>query len=278
MHRLFAGVGPAVLLVTLLLSPTFAQQNAELPLSAAEREQLLTASHRLLESTPAPEPQQPGAVGIHSRRGDALLFLGRFPQAVREYQAMVAINPELDASHWRLGIALYLANEPEQAARQFDKYHSFDDVDRENGIWRFLCHYRAWGAERAAKELLKYSKDDREPFPVVYRLFDGALTPEEARRQIPESLSALEREKRVFYTELYIGLLETVRNNPQAARKALGRATACQWPRTAGFGPHYMWHVGRLQFDQLSKDSDQSPAGESAPPDLQDPTDTNRQP
>ncbi|MCP4505045.1 MAG: hypothetical protein GY826_01455, partial [Fuerstiella sp.] len=74
-----------------------------------------------------------GATQVHSRRGDALFFLGRCQESVAEYQAMVKLDPSLDASHWRLGIALFFAGQPAKAAAQFDKYHSFDNVDRENG-------------------------------------------------------------------------------------------------------------------------------------------------
>ncbi|MCH2212276.1 MAG: hypothetical protein MK110_13310 [Fuerstiella sp.] len=219
------------------------------PLTAAERQKIQQKYRRVIEST----DDIPPTVSIHSRRGDARMFLRDYKQAVEEYLAMVKLQPELDASHWRLGIALFFNGQPETAAAQFDKYHSFDDVDRENGIWRFLCHYRAFGAERAAKELLRYEKDDRQPFPVVYRLFDGSVTPEEALEQVSESLPASERDKRLFYTELYIGLLKTVQDDRVAARDALRSATSREWPRTAGFGPAYMWQVGRMQFDELTK-------------------------
>lgn len=222
------------------------------PLSAAEREALEQRYRKVVDST-APGDQKVDAVAVHSRRGDALLFLGEYERAVTEYRAMVKLQPELDDSHWRLGIALYFADQPRKAAEQFDKYHSFDDVDRENGIWRFLCHHRAFGAERAAKQLLRYDKDDREPFPAVYRLFEGSITPNEALEQIPNSLPAAERDKRLFYTDLYIGLLKTVQDDPDSARKALSDATSRKWPRDAGFGPNYMWHVARLQFDELTK-------------------------
>ena len=42
-------------------------------------------------------------------------------------------------------------------------------------------------------------------------------------------------------------------DDPVAARAALFDATSRKWPRTAGFGPNYMWHVARLQFDELTK-------------------------
>ncbi len=108
-----------------------------------------------------------------------------FEKAESDYLEMVTLKPELDASHWRLGIAMFFANHPEQAAEQFDKYNSFDNVDRENGIWRYLSHYRAFGKEEARRQLLRYEKDDRPPFKEVYRLFDGSLTAEEVLKSDP---------------------------------------------------------------------------------------------
>jgi lipoprotein NlpI len=244
-------------LVAILLAVTLPDSKAkeptnEHPLSAAERKSLRERFRRTLDETPPPNASTPDSVSAHSRRGDALFFLAEYKQAVLEYQAMVRLDPKLDASHWRLGIALYFAGQPKGAAEQFDKYQSFDDVDRENGIWRYLCHHRAFGADRAAKELLRYAKDDREPFPIVYRLFDGSITPEEALKRIPETLPAIERDKQLFYTELYIGMLKTVQGDTAVAQMTLHSATSRKWPRTAGFGPSYMWHVARLQWNELA--------------------------
>ena len=223
------------------------------PLTQAERDALQRDLEATLKSIPQPEAGAANSVQAHSRRGDMLFFLGRFSEAVEDYRAMVKIDPAQDASHWRLGIALFFADEPKQAVAQFEKYHSFDDVDRENGIWRYLSQYKATNAETAKKELLKYDKDDREPFPAVYKLFDGGLSPEEALAKIPEDLSATERDKRLFYTQLYIGMHKVVQHKPAEARKYLSLAVSRKWPRDAGFGPNYMWHVGRVQLDALRK-------------------------
>ncbi|MCA9047414.1 MAG: hypothetical protein KDA89_01720 [Planctomycetaceae bacterium] len=210
-----------------------------------------------LVGLPTPEPGQPDALQIHSRRGDVLFFLGKFKESVSEYRAMVRIDPSTDTSHWRLGIALFYAGEPQQAAEQFRRYHSFDSVDRENGIWRYLSQYRSAGADTAAKELLKYEKDDREPFPAVYRMFDGKLTPQQALTSIPADLPETERDKRLFYTELYIGLHLVVQQKSQQALPWLDQAVSRQWPRTAGYGPNYMWHVARLQHRLLLQQQQQ---------------------
>ena len=219
----------------------------------------------VLRQNPVPTEGDAGAVDVHSRRGDAFLFLGRSSDAVREYRAMVTLQPRLDASHWRLGIAYYLAGQPEKAAAQFERYHAFDNVDRENGIWRFLSHHRAFGAERARKELLRYSRDDREPFPAVYRMFDGSITPEQALRQIPSELPKQEREKRLFYTELYVGMLHSVRDEDAAAVAILSKAVSRDWPRGAGFGPAWMWQVARLEHDRLREKVDKSKSDQTPP-------------
>ncbi len=193
------------------------------------------------------------AVDQYSRRGDLHLFLGEFQKAEDDYRAMVRLNPELDASHWRLGIAMYFAGHPEDAAAQFDRYHSFDNVDRENGIWRYLSHRKAFDREKARQQLLKYEKDDRPPFREVYRLFDGTMTPDQVLAAIPEKASQSDRDSRLFYSNLYIGLNHSAEGRLAEAKTALREATLNAWPQRAGYGPNYMWHVGRLQLNLLEK-------------------------
>lgn len=213
-------------------------------------QQIEAPFQKLLQDTQE-EAKNSRQVSLYSQRGDALFFTGQYAQAARAYEKMVELRPSLDASHWRLGIALFFADRADEAVEQFEKYHAFDDVDRENGIWRYLSQYRATDAQTAQKELLRYEKDDREPFPAVYRLFDGSLTPDEALAKIPADLSAAERDKRLFYTELYIGMHLVVQQKRQQAIPYLRRAASRQWPQTAGGGPQWMWHVGRVQLKDL---------------------------
>ena len=79
---------------------------------------------------------------LYSSRGDMNLFLGRFEQARSDYEMMIQIKPELEVSHWRLGIAYYYLGDFEKAAKQFEIYHNYDAVDRENGIWRFMSQFK----------------------------------------------------------------------------------------------------------------------------------------
>jgi len=234
------------LLPGLAMSPSIAAATEpDHPLDAATRKELRDAA-----------TAQAGAdaedVQALSRRGDANFFLSQFKEAVADYDAMVKLDPSLDASHWRRGIAMFYAGRPEEGAKQFERYHSFDNVDRENGIWRFLCQTRSVGLAKARESLLKYEKDDREPFPAVFKLFAGTTTEKEILDSISAAkISGPERESRMFYADLYIGLNHAVQDRPAEAEAALARATRNRWPRTAGYGPRWMWQVGRVHWELL---------------------------
>jgi lipoprotein NlpI len=196
--------------------------------------------------------QSPKEVNLYSQRGDKNFFRARFADAVRDYDSMVELDPDLEASHWRRGIALFYAGRYEDAARQFEIYHTFDNIDRENGIWRYLSQMKGAGREKARQGLLKYEKDDREPFPHVYRLFAGELTAQEVlTRSIPAGIPTDERHKREFYARLYVGLDLYVNDQAAGALPHLREAVRNPWGARAGGGPGYMWHVARVHHDLL---------------------------
>lgn len=197
--------------------------------------------------------KNPKLVDLYSRRGDLRFFRGQFAEAVSDYEKMVELQTDLATSHWRRGIAYFYAGRYKDAAHQFEIYHMFDDVDRENGIWRFLSQTKSIGLEEARKGLLKYKKDDREPFPDVYRMFAGELTGDEVLSRINAAkITPDERQKRLFYAELYVGLNEFVVGKNDSAEKHLREAVASTWPANAGYGPHYMWHAGRVHCELLA--------------------------
>ena len=154
----------------------FGQSKGPVPSSELERIQLRysaqakTMSERLKKN--------PDEVSSYSARGDARLFLKDFEGSREDYEKMIELNPKLDVSHWRLGIAYFYLEEYDKAARQFGVYHQYDQIDRENGIWRFMSQFKADGLAAARKGLLKYEKDDRPPYPWLYAMFAGELEPE----------------------------------------------------------------------------------------------------
>ena len=68
-----------------------------------------------------------------------------------------------------------------------------------------------------------------------------------------------EREKRHFYAHLYIGLNHALEGQDKAAVEHLAKSTANRWGPRAGYGPHYMWHVGRLHYDLLIEKQKKTP-------------------
>lgn len=236
--------------------PLVAEENsasvAKAPLSDAKEKSIRDSLDKSLSEAETLVAQKPSSVQAYSRRADAHFFLGHFDQAVTDYDKMVELDPSLDSSHWRRGIAYFYAKKYDEAAAQFERYHSFDQVDRENGIWRYLSQHRASGQEVARRGLQKYKKDDREPFPAVYQLFSGAKTPQQILDEIAAAdISKEEREMRLFYANLYIGLNHAVEGNAEDAQRFLAAATQSRWGPKGGYGPEYMWHVGRLHESLL---------------------------
>lgn len=236
-----------------LVSVAPAEETQKRPEAASRTKKLQAELKQQIAELTAQIEQSPGMTSLYSRRGDAHFFLGQFKQAVADYDKMVELDPSIKTSHWRRGIACYYAKQYADAARQFEIYHSFDNVDRENGIWRFFSQYQAKGADAARKGLLKYEKDDREPFPDLYRLFEGKTTPAAILKNIRTAeIDDQEREKRLFYANLYIGLNESLHGRKAAARNYLQQAVENQWGPRAGFGPNYMWHTGRLELQLIT--------------------------
>jgi lipoprotein NlpI len=193
-------------------------------------------------------------VSEYSQRGDAYFFSGEFDKALSDYDRMAELDPELLPLHWRRGLALYYVGRYEDAARQFERYFDHDQVDRENGIWRYYAHVREHGEEKARKLLLPYEKGDRAPLNEIHKLCQGKMT----AQQVVESFTApggseAQRGQRLFYGHLYVGLDYAVKGSREEARRHLRQALDSDWPATAGYGPQYMWHVGRLQLQLLDE-------------------------
>lgn len=226
---------------------------SEHPISKEDREKLEASLRKQIEELSQKLSETDAqSVNLFSQRGDAWFFLGEFKKSVADYEKMVELDPRLGNSHWRRGIARFYADKEKDAAQQFEAYHSFDDIDRENGIWRYFSQYKAYGPAKAKKGLLKYRKTDREPFPDVYRLFSDETTPKEILAAIDKAeISRDEREKRLFYAQLYIGLNHAVEGRDAEAIVHLRESTVNRWGPNAGYGPRYMWHVGRVHLDLL---------------------------
>jgi lipoprotein NlpI len=194
--------------------------------------------------------ENPQLVRGWSGRGDMRLFLGDFKGAKSDFEKMIQLDPSLEVSHWRLGIAYFYLKEYDKAARQFEIYHNYDAIDRENGIWRFMSQFKSKGLRTAREGLLIYKKDDRPPYPLLYEMFAGRLKPDEVFTEIekvnyPENY----RNRVLFHATLYVGIyLELVEGNKEMAGNLLRKAFENKYGRATGT---YMWQVARLHYFQL---------------------------
>ena len=250
-------------LITVLWLGTSGTVNGanESPLTGEERNAIRAEHQKAIKAADDVIQQMPEQIRAYSSRADARFFLAEFDGALADYEKMIELNSDTEPSHWRRGIAAFYVKDFKTAAKQFELYHTFDDVDRENGIWRYFSQYKAYGPEKARQGLLKYEKTDREPFPSVYKLFAGQMTGDQILDAIKNAkISDLEREKRFFYAQLYIGLNYAVENKPKKAVVHLREAVANKWPRgpRGGYGPAYMWHVGRVHYDLLTREDEQN--------------------
>lgn len=226
------------------------------------RDQLLQLDAQLTKQL----DRTPDSVDLYSSRGDARFFRADFPAAVSDYERMLKLQPDLDAKHWRLGLAWFYAGKYADAARQFEKYYETDDIDRENGLWRFLSQVRESGIEQARQKMLKYTKPDRGGLGEVYRMYAGELSVEKVLADIrARNVSDEERNQKLFYGELYVGLYESVQNHREQALAHLKAAVENTWPRRAGYGPNYMWHVARLHYELTLKQKPEAAAKKTAP-------------
>jgi lipoprotein NlpI len=196
----------------------------------------------------------PDHIRLYSRRGDNHLFAGNFKESIADYEKMIQLDPSQDAPHWRLGIAYYYDNRFRKGMEQFAKYHAYDAVDRENGVWKFFCQANCDNITKAQKEMLPYTRFDRHPFPELYDLLEGkeGTNPESILQAAEDSKEdKITKDRRFFFAHFYIGMWYETQGIKDQAIQHLWKATYNPTVQATGT---YMWQVARIHYDQLTKD------------------------
>ncbi len=182
----------------------------------------------------------------HDRLGDALLKLGRFTEAVAEFDEFLKANPKFAPDHWRRGIALYYAGKFDEGRKQFDLHRTVNPEDVENSAWHYLCNARATSPKKAREDLIPVTKDARVPMKQVLELFAGKLKPQDvldaAEKAKPEG-EALKEAR--FYANLYVALYYESEGD---AKKTLEHLTTAVEKYKIG---HYMWDVAEAHLKML---------------------------
>ncbi len=223
---------------------------ADAPIPADLRAKMIASFEATRTEATEALAKEPASTEWLTRRGDARLFLGDAKGAVADFEKEIALDPSHDAAHWRLGIAYLFAGEPAKSAKQFEKYHAYDDRDRENGVWQFFGNARVVGLEKARTQMLGYTKFDREPFPAIYDMLAGKKTGAEVLAEM-EKKSLGENAAVMFFAHYYIGLNEELLGHKDAARDHLAKAVSLAMKSNARGGPGYMGQVARLHYEAL---------------------------
>lgn len=236
----------SVITVLIIACATTVAAEADLSSQLASFSKQEQALSRAIEETPQ-------SVTLLSRRGDLRQFLGRFTAAVADYEKMIRLDPAQDAPHWRLGIAYYFSGEFEKGSKQFEKYHAYDGRDRENGVWKFLCDAQSKGLDQARSAMLVYTQFDRDPFPLIYEMLEGKISPQALLNRV-QALGGEQNPQvsffAVYYAGVYYDLIGEAAKGVRLVRDAVNLFT----PDTAGNGgPGYMWQVARLHAGAIEK-------------------------
>jgi lipoprotein NlpI len=188
----------------------------------------------------------PANAEAFDQRGSAHFKAGKVVESAKDFDRYLELRPKEFNGHWRRGISLYYAGRYEEGRKQFVGYEQVDTNDVENAVWHFLCVARKDGVDKARASILKIGKDRRVPMMAVYELFQGKRKPEEVLKVVEEGNPPMkERDFRLFYAHLYLGLYSEVTGDTQLALKHLNEAVSK--PR-----PHpYMWDVARVHRDLL---------------------------
>jgi len=188
----------------------------------------------------------------YDRRGDANLKLGKFADAVKDfdkYHELRKADDKVKAEHWRRGIALYYAGKYEDGVKQFDLHKGPNPEDVENAVWHYLCSVKAGKKkEDARKDLIAVKDDNRVPMKKIHDMFAGKCQPAEVIAEVAKLKLAGEALKEAeFYGHLYVALYYDSEGKVEDCLKHLKEAVE---KHKIG---HYMWDVGAAHLKVLEK-------------------------
>lgn len=205
-------------LLGISLSLSVHGQEGEPPSSATST--LETSLARLNDViTDRPSPQ-------HHLRAEVLFRLGRFKEAIADYDVAAALgSPHDEYSCWERGLAQYYAGDFAAGAAQFARYHEVGATDIENGLWRLMCIAEEKGLKAARESMFAYPSRRRPPFPALLDLYldtgdaDAVFEATQA-----EGLSPSEQTNRRFYAHYYVGKYYELMGQRDKARTEMAKA------------------------------------------------------
>ena len=149
-----------------------------------------------------------------------------------------------------LGIAYFYLSDFSKAARQFEIYHQYDNVDRENGIWRFMSRYMVLGCRKLVITYFYIQKMiATHTLGYMQCMLEIYCLSKYLRRSKSNHFWKRYETRVLFHANFYVGIfLELIEDSPMNALHYLEQAVSNEYGRATGT---YMWQVARLHHQQL---------------------------
>ena len=182
------------------------------------------------------------------RRGVTRFFNADMAGAIADFDEYLKRHPARAPHHWQRGIAYYYADEFAKGVAQFEIHQDVNSSDVENAVWHFMCVNRVDGFEAARKKLIPIAGDTRVPMAEVHQLFAGEIEPTVVIAAAEAgSPAADELRNRLCYAHQYLGLYWEAKGD---AKKSLDhfRKSAVDFSM-----PHYMGEVSRVHLKMRGK-------------------------
>lgn len=108
------------------------------------------------------------------REAGLLVPEGEIAGALRAFDSVLRLRPDLESTLWQRGLALYYASRYEEGSTQFEVNMKSNGADVEEVVWRCVCDAKVLGFEAARERMLvPAGVDDRVPMKEILALFRG---------------------------------------------------------------------------------------------------------
>jgi len=173
---------------------------------------------------------------LYQHRGWCRFRLGKFDDAIADFDKAIKLVPSMEPENWQRGIVYYYAKRFADGKKQFELHQTVNPHDVENAVWHFLCTARLSGLDAARASLIPITGDSRVPMAQVQSLFAGKATPQDVLKAAeggdPKSPN---RNGQLFYAHLYLGLYYEATGDDLKCREHIQKAVT-QFPSDSPMG------------------------------------------
>lgn len=162
---------------------------------------------------------------LYQHRGWCRFRLGKFNEAIADFDTVINKIPSEEPKHWQRGIVYYYAKRFAEGKKQFELHQTVNPQDVENAVWHFLCTARLSGLEAARASLIPITGDTRVPMAQVQSLFAGKARPQDVLKAAEAGeLKPPKSDSPLFYAHLYLGLYYEATGDDLKCREHIQKA------------------------------------------------------